>query len=69
MIISALLGAWLGAVPIPLDWNRPWQVHSNVTPCVCMCVHVHVCKMSKISERMCVCERAGFNVCVVCVCE
>ncbi|KAL3271165.1 hypothetical protein HHI36_021662 [Cryptolaemus montrouzieri] len=21
-----LLGAWLGAVPIPLDWNREWQI-------------------------------------------
>lgn len=20
-----LLGAWLGAIPIPLDWDRPWQ--------------------------------------------
>ncbi|KAL8585159.1 hypothetical protein ACOMHN_013174 [Nucella lapillus] len=24
--ITSLLGAWLGAVPIPLDWDRPWQV-------------------------------------------
>ncbi|XP_071963897.1 uncharacterized protein [Antedon mediterranea] len=22
----SLLGAWLGALPIPLDWDRPWQV-------------------------------------------
>ncbi|RUS79927.1 hypothetical protein EGW08_012315 [Elysia chlorotica] len=22
----SLLGGWLGAVPIPLDWDRPWQV-------------------------------------------
>ncbi|XP_033104704.1 phosphatidylinositol-glycan biosynthesis class F protein-like [Anneissia japonica] len=22
----SLLGAWVGAVPIPLDWDRPWQV-------------------------------------------
>jgi phosphatidylinositol glycan class F len=21
----ALLGAWTGAIPIPLDWDRPWQ--------------------------------------------
>ena len=20
-----LLGAWAGAIPIPLDWDRPWQ--------------------------------------------
>lgn len=22
---GALLGMWLGAIPIPLDWDRPWQ--------------------------------------------
>ncbi|OAX77713.1 hypothetical protein ACJ72_07984 [Emergomyces africanus] len=21
------LGAWFGAVPIPLDWDRPWQTY------------------------------------------
>ena len=21
-----MLGAWLGAIPIPLDWDRDWQV-------------------------------------------
>lgn len=24
--IAALLGAWVGAFPILLDWRRPWQV-------------------------------------------
>lgn len=24
--ITSFLGAWLGAFPIPLDWDRPWQV-------------------------------------------
>ena len=24
--VASLLGAWLGAVPIPLDWDRDWQV-------------------------------------------
>lgn len=24
--IGALTGAWLGAIPIGLDWERPWQV-------------------------------------------
>lgn len=24
-LAGALLGAWLGAVPIPLDWDRDWQ--------------------------------------------
>ena len=23
---AAVIGAWLGAFPIPLDWDRPWQV-------------------------------------------
>ncbi|OKL63412.1 Glycosylphosphatidylinositol anchor biosynthesis protein 11 [Talaromyces atroroseus] len=25
--LGACLGAWLGAVPIPLDWDRPWQAY------------------------------------------
>ncbi|KAL2263467.1 hypothetical protein VTK26DRAFT_6674 [Humicola hyalothermophila] len=24
-LVGALAGAWLGAVPIPLDWDREWQ--------------------------------------------
>ncbi|PNY25407.1 Glycosylphosphatidylinositol anchor biosynthesis protein 11 [Tolypocladium capitatum] len=24
-LVGALVGAWLGAVPIPLDWDREWQ--------------------------------------------
>lgn len=24
--MTCMLGAWLGAFPIPLDWDRPWQV-------------------------------------------
>ncbi|KAI5467174.1 GPI biosynthesis protein family Pig-F-domain-containing protein [Mariannaea sp. PMI_226] len=24
-LIGAVVGAWLGAVPIPLDWDRDWQ--------------------------------------------
>jgi len=23
--IGAVLGAWMGAIPIPLDWDMPWQ--------------------------------------------
>lgn len=22
---GTLIGSWLGAIPIPLDWDRPWQ--------------------------------------------
>ncbi|CAH3122798.1 unnamed protein product [Porites lobata] len=31
-ILCTLIGAWLGAFPIPLDWDRPWQVWP--IPCV-----------------------------------
>jgi phosphatidylinositol glycan class F len=24
-MLGAVMGAWLGAVPIPLDWDREWQ--------------------------------------------
>jgi len=24
-IVGTVAGAWLGAIPIPLDWDRPWQ--------------------------------------------
>jgi phosphatidylinositol glycan class F len=24
-LVGAMLGGWLGAVPIPLDWDREWQ--------------------------------------------
>lgn len=24
-LLGAFVGAWLGAVPIPLDWDREWQ--------------------------------------------
>lgn len=23
--LGAVIGTWLGAIPIPLDWDRPWQ--------------------------------------------
>lgn len=23
--LGACVGAWLGAIPIPLDWDREWQ--------------------------------------------
>ncbi|GAB1599102.1 phosphatidylinositol-glycan biosynthesis class F protein-like [Argonauta hians] len=26
LCICSIVGAWLGAFPIPLDWDRPWQV-------------------------------------------
>lgn len=24
-LVGAVVGAWLGAIPIPLDWDREWQ--------------------------------------------
>ncbi|WVN86904.1 uncharacterized protein L203_102078 [Cryptococcus depauperatus CBS 7841] len=24
-VLGSLIGAWVGAIPIPLDWDRPWQ--------------------------------------------
>lgn len=35
-----VLGAWLGAFPIPLDWDRPWQVWP--IPCCLGAVAGHV---------------------------
>ena len=31
-----MTGAWLGAFPIPLDWDRPWQVSQGVDG-----IHLH----------------------------
>ena len=31
---SALLGAWVGVIPIGLDWDRPWQLTTARTPCL-----------------------------------
>lgn len=25
-LVGTLVGAWTGAIPLPLDWNAPWQV-------------------------------------------
>lgn len=30
--LGAIWGAWIGALVIPLDWDRPWQAYPN--PCV-----------------------------------
>ncbi|KAI4488530.1 hypothetical protein M0802_011533 [Mischocyttarus mexicanus] len=32
VVKTTLLGTWLGAIVIPLDWDRPWQVWP--IPCV-----------------------------------
>ena len=33
--VATVLGAWVGAFSIPLDWNQPWQVMSD---CLCTCI-------------------------------
>jgi hypothetical protein len=30
--LGAVAGAWVGAVPIPLDWDVPWQVRLRPPP-------------------------------------
>jgi phosphatidylinositol glycan class F len=32
-VAGTLVGAWIGAIPIPLDWDRPWQTYP-LTPLV-----------------------------------
>lgn len=31
---GALLGAWVGVIPIGLDWDRPWQVTTGCALCL-----------------------------------
>ncbi|GBN78123.1 Phosphatidylinositol-glycan biosynthesis class F protein, partial [Araneus ventricosus] len=33
MILWTVFGAWIGAFPIPLDWDRPWQTWP-ITCCI-----------------------------------
>jgi hypothetical protein len=28
--VATAVGGWLGAIPIPLDWDRPWQVRGDL---------------------------------------
>jgi phosphatidylinositol glycan class F len=30
--VGTAFGCWFGAIPIALDWNRPWQVGGIVRP-------------------------------------
>lgn len=29
-VACTVVGAWVGAFPIPLDWDRPWQVSTHL---------------------------------------
>lgn len=33
---GALVGAWFGAWPMPLDWERPWQVIHFLSVVLCL---------------------------------
>lgn len=45
--VSSLVGAWLGAFPIPLDWDRPWQVWP--VSCVIGCLVGYNCSLAGTS--------------------
>ena len=34
---GAIAGAWAGAIPIPLDWDRPWQAWPITCSVGCLC--------------------------------
>lgn len=46
--VTSIVGAWIGAFPIPLDWDRDWQV---VVALCYKCIKLFVLKINKeISE-------------------
>ncbi|KAK4698777.1 GPI ethanolamine phosphate transferase 2/3 subunit F, partial [Phenoliferia sp. Uapishka_3] len=38
--IGTLLGCWAGAIPIPLDWDRPWQSWPTTSVVGCVLGHI-----------------------------
>lgn len=42
---GAFLGAWIGVIPIGLDWDRPWQV---ITSCA---LSVQTRKLTRLLRR------------------
>lgn len=57
---GAVIGAWFGAFPMPLDWERPWQVISFLLLLfsnILLCVYFY-CKIgflfSLLVESLCV---------------
>jgi len=45
--LCSVVGAWVGAVPIPLDWDRPWQVWP--VSCLIGCVLGHCAGLILVS--------------------
>lgn len=41
-VACTVVGAWVGAFPIPLDWDRPWQVSQH--PLIKNCLHCETVK-------------------------
>lgn len=41
-VACTVVGAWVGAFPIPLDWDRPWQVSPR--PLILNCLHCDTLK-------------------------
>jgi hypothetical protein len=44
---GAVIGAWLGAWPMPLDWERPWQVRTLIVTLMHYVVS-YLCKQTMI---------------------
>jgi hypothetical protein len=45
---GAVIGAWLGAWPMPLDWGRPWQVRILILTLRDYVVNYYLCKLTSI---------------------
>ncbi|KAG8857064.1 hypothetical protein FRB96_005994 [Tulasnella sp. 330] len=39
-ILGTLVGCWLGAIPLPLDWDRPWQAWPLVPAYMAILGHI-----------------------------
>lgn len=51
-VVCTVVGAWVGAFPIPLDWDRPWQVsHCPLVFNSLHCKFVRVKLLEKKSKR------------------
>ena len=52
--LVTLLGAWLGATPLPLDWDRDWQVMKDAcTQCNILTKLVIVCYCRQVWPVSC----------------
>jgi phosphatidylinositol glycan class F len=51
--VASVVGSWLGAFPIPLDWDRPWQawpVTCVIGSLTCYCVAVISCSLFLVGQ-------------------